>query len=549
MKHLLFALMMAFAINTMGQVPTNWFIDTPEPDDISLSPNTEFFTEGTTSCEMTLHTTNVPYLISENYTVNMGASYTFSIDVLDNDTRGVLKIYAEFYDADGNDIWGEEPVYSEDNPDWQTITWSAVVPDGAVEGYVWIKFYDDEAFVDEAIAYVDNAIFMEDGAANAVANGGFENWAAFGIENAYCINDDAVDVRYNAAVESVDPADFMLSGTADITFSNAEIDMDMPSLVHLSGASEPINFDLTIDMLAQEGLEGNSSVDLYGGIAPIAYTNSANPDGVLENGISATFHGMVSANDAYNNFWVHDAAGEYNGVMGFSYSFIEEVAVGDEVLFTGKRDEYYDLNEIVDPVIIEIVSTGNVPYAPAVIMGSEIDTTLPANDPMAEKWEGQLVEIHNALVTEVASDSTFYKCTDDDGATYFKIGDNVDYQLAHTMLEVGQVYSITGVVDFSYGVYRLNPRGADDIVNTTGIAESVNISYRVFPNPTSDVLNISADEMITNVRISDINGALVSESKVLENQASIDVSSLAPGMYFVNIRTSAGSKTSRIVIR
>ena len=549
-KNLLFVLMMAFAMNAMGQVPQNWFIDTPSPDDISLNPNTEFYTQGTTSCQMNLHTTNVPYLVSDNYAVNEGASYTFSIDVLDNDTRGRLKIYADFYDAEGNDVYGEAPVYSEDMADWQTISWTATVPDGAVEGYVWIKFYDQDDFVDEAVVYVDNAIFVEDGGENIVVNGGFENWALLGLEYAYCVSNDAVDVRYNADVESVTASDFILNGTAEITFANAEIDAEMRNLVHLSGASAPIEFDLTVDQLEQAGLEGTSSVELYGGIAPIAYTNAANPEGVLANGIQATFRGIISANDAYNNFWVQDGAGAYNGVMGYSFSLIGQIAVGDEVVLTATRDQYYDLNEIVDPVLIQIISSGNEPYAPEVIAGNEIDTTHAANDPMAEKWEGQLVRIENAKVTQYFEDPYFYYCSDDNGETFIKIGDNVDYQLANISMNVGDTYTITGVVDYSYGVYRLNPRNAADIVMTTGISENEMIAMEIYPNPATNVINIARTKKITNVRISNINGAVVIENDGLNNNsAQIDISALNPGVYFVSVFNGSEVETTRLLVK
>jgi len=546
-KHLLFGLCMVLAINVAAQVPTNWFIDTPSPGDISLAPNTEFYTEGVQSCQLTLHTANVPYFISDNFAVNMGADYTFSLDVLDNDSRGRLKIYADFYDADGNDIYGEAPLYTEDNPDWQTITWSAVVPDGAAFGYVWIKFYDTDGFIDEAIAYVDNASFVESGGTNLVVNGGYENWATLAMDNAYWIDETSLDVRYNGNVETVDAADFMLGGTANITFSGAEIDANDATLVHLSGASENMTFDLMVDELSQNGME--TPVSLYTGMASIAHTNAANPDGVMDVDISATFHGIISAHDAYNNVWVHDAAGAYNGVMIFSYSFQEEVAVGDEVIFTAKRDVYFDLNELASPILIQTVSTGNTPYEPASIMGADINNTLPAGSESAEKWEGQLVVIHNALVTEYNADEFYYLCSDDDGTTQFRIGDNVDYQLANTVLTVGEVYRIVGVVDFSFGIYRLNPRGADDITNTTGLKEHTQSLLAIYPNPATEVIHLVSENAIENYRITDINGSLLMESKLNGISNSINVADLPAGIYFIRVQTKNETLTSRVVIK
>ena len=53
------------------------------------------------------------------------------------------------------------------------------MPEGAVEGYAWIKFYDDEGFVDNATAYIDDVRFEVEGV-NLIANGGFELWDGVG---------------------------------------------------------------------------------------------------------------------------------------------------------------------------------------------------------------------------------------------------------------------------------------------------------------------------------------------------------------------------------
>lgn len=549
LKQLLLGLSMVVTMGALAQ-PAYWFIDTPDPGDITMMPNTENFTEGVQSCEMILHTTNVPYFKSDNFDVDAGASYTFYLDVLDNDTRGRLKVYADFYDADGNDIYGEAPVYSEDNAEWQSITWSAVVPDGAVAGYVWIKFYDQDDFTDEAIIFVDNASFVEDGGENLVINGGYEEWTLFGIENAYFVGETAVDVRYNGVVETVDPADFTLSGTSVITFANAQIDAGDATLVHLTGASEAMVFDLTVDELTQTGLEGVATASLYAGTAPIAYTNAIYPDGSLQNGISATFTGIISAHDAYNDVWIHDAAGEYNGVMIFSYSFQEEVALGDEIIFTAQRDEYYNLSELVSPILLQTISTGNSPYDTSEIMGADINITLAANTESAEKWEGQLVVINNAVVTEYNEEEFYYLCTDDEGATQFKVGDNVDYQLANVVLTVGDVYRITGVVDYSYDFYRINPRNADDVENTTGIHNLQETSFSVYPNPVRDVLNISVNDAMQSLSIINMNGSLIKEIALNgSHNTTISVAGLEAGVYLLRVKTSNETLTQRLVIR
>jgi hypothetical protein len=180
-KHLLLSLLILTGTALFAQIPEFWFLDEVNPgQDISLYPDGANVHDGTFSCKMTLEQPEVPYLISDNFEVNAGDSYTFSIFCFDNDDRGTLRVYADFYDAEGNDIFGEDPIETIDEEDWQEITWSSVVPDGAVHGYILIKFYDDDPYVDEAIAWVDQVTFIVN-SENLVLNGSFESWPSVGI--------------------------------------------------------------------------------------------------------------------------------------------------------------------------------------------------------------------------------------------------------------------------------------------------------------------------------------------------------------------------------
>ncbi len=179
-RNLLFIILMLASVGLVAQMPLNWYVDELNPgEDITLMPDEENFTQGAKSCHAQMNSADVPYLISDDFPVNVGAAYTFSIDYLDNDPDGVLKFYCDFRDDQGGDIFGEDPILIEDDsPDWRTIEWTGTVPADAAVGYILIKFYtqDPELFTGIADQWLDNAIFVEDGQSNAVANGGFEDW-------------------------------------------------------------------------------------------------------------------------------------------------------------------------------------------------------------------------------------------------------------------------------------------------------------------------------------------------------------------------------------
>ncbi len=292
------------------------------------------------------------------------------------------------------------------------------------------------------------------------------------IVKAYSISTTTVDVLYNLDVASVDPVDYILSGSATITFSGATIDGTNPKLVHLTGASSAMTSNITLDNLLDEA--NSTNFEFYAGIMPITFTNSNNPGGVMANDKLATFTGIVSANDAFNNVWVSDAAGQYHGVLIYSTPFQALVAVGDLILFTATRTVFNGLTEVQNPTLISIISSGNTPYGPSVISGSDISETLAVNTSPAEPWEGQLAKIQNFTI--LSYDATYfdYRCSWFDGEQthYFHIGDNVDFHFTTTLafLIVGQTYqSITGVVDWLNTnppgpFYRINPRTTSDII-------------------------------------------------------------------------------------
>jgi len=218
---------------------------------------------------------------------------------------------------------------------------------------------------------------------------------------------------------TVTASDFELTGTATITFTTATIDGANAKLVHLSGASTAMADDNTLDSISDEA---KSTYDFYAGITSISYTNTLNPGGLIDDTHTATFTGIISANDANNAVWVSDATGAYNGVLIFDYSFDALVDVGDEILFTADRTTYNGLTELEHPVLLSTLSTGNAPYGPTVIDGSDIDETITVDTNPAESWEGQFVKIENFYVDSYTDYD--YKCTDDGGSTYFHVGVN-----------------------------------------------------------------------------------------------------------------------------
>lgn len=89
--------------------------------------------------------------------------------------------------------------------------------------------------------------------------------------------------------------------------------------------------------------------------------------------------------------------------------------------------------------------------------------------------------------------------------------------------------------------------GIDDVVITQSslaVSDSQKNSIRIFPNPTSDFINIQNVKNPNVVRIFDLSGKLVQQS----TGEKIDVRSLSTGQYIVNIHTD-GKITSQKFIK
>ena len=81
--------------------------------------------------------------------------------------------------------------------------------------------------------------------------------------------------------------------------------------------------------------------------------------------------------------------------------------------------------------------------------------------------------------------------------------------------------------------------------------ESLSGQLEVYPNPASTVINIQIPVTIKSYAVIDVMGKVVLESTVKStNQTQIDVSTLTPGMYFVQVTAGDGrTAVKRVVIR
>src|SRR5690606_26670063 len=108
------------------------------------------------------------------------------------------------------------------------------------------------------------------------------------------------------------------------------------------------------------------------------------------------------------------------------------------------------------------------------------------------------------------------------------------------------VASPTGVVDINFA-------NAHIIINLVGTAVNVSTedfasNFSVYPNPATNVINVAnSADVINNVTITDLNGRTVKQVAVAVNDAQINISDLAQGVYLLNATSNGKSFTQKIV--
>ena len=157
----------------------------------------------------------------------------------------------------------------------------------------------------------------------------------------------------------------------------------------------------------------------------------------------------------YQTFWCQDRqGGPHSGIYIFSRSDEGTVALGNDVSLQGTYEEYYGAAELVD-VTITVTDTAGAIIDPLVLD--------PTNLVDPEQYEGMLVRVEDVTVTAENADSSGdydeFAVTGDLRVDDF-IWEDMDNNYA-----VGTTFtSITGILHYSYGNYKIVPRSADDLV-------------------------------------------------------------------------------------
>ncbi|MCY1367167.1 hypothetical protein D9M69_540900 [compost metagenome] len=96
------------------------------------------------------------------------------------------------------------------------------------------------------------------------------------------------------------------------------------------------------------------------------------------------------------------------------------------------------------------------------------------------------------------------------------------------------------VLDFDVTNFTVTPPA----LSTEDISQD---KVKLFPNPVTNVLNISGLKEVSNVAIYNLLGQEVMRKMDIDGDKQVDVSSLSPGTYLVKINTNSKTETYKII--
>ncbi|RLC56268.1 MAG: hypothetical protein DRH89_06015, partial [Candidatus Cloacimonadota bacterium] len=156
--------------------------------------------------------------------------------------------------------------------------------------------------------------------------------------------------------------------------------------------------------------------------------------------------GIVTAKfESY--FFIQDGVGAWNGIVIYP---LQEVELGDEITISGSVLEYNDKTEITDIINMTILGSTDLPN-PIVIDAATLSST--------EDYESVLTKIQNVTVSNEDLGYGTWEVEDQSGTCIIGGLGNYIYEPLLGQL----IFNLTGVVDYTYGDFKLEPRDDTDI--------------------------------------------------------------------------------------
>ena len=267
---------------------------------------------------------------------------------------------------------------------------------------------------------------------------------------------------------------------------------------------------------------GIDTVSIY----DIQFNNNTNGASNYE-GSQVYTGGIVTAVRDDSSFYLTSGSGAWSGVYVYSNDYL--LYEGDSVVLDAEVDEYYELTELKNVTNLQVISSGNI-FSPNYCNTAAADS---------EEFEGCFVEVSNAICNN--DNAGFGEWIVNDGS-----GDLIIDDLFYAFTPIlNQSYTVSGVVTFSYGAFKLLPRNGSDVAGFISVNETTENVFYMYPNPLNQSnLNITLQNN-SNVSLFNLSGQLIKTYQLKSGNNSVNLDFLKKGLYMIkcNSRTYTIAKT------
>jgi archaellum component FlaF (FlaF/FlaG flagellin family) len=286
---------------------------------------------------------------------------------------------------------------------------------------------------------------------------------------------------------------------------------EIGSLYRVSGVADQASTGYRINPRNTDDVEPLGPFDVT--IAQIQQTATGQAGPSPYEDLEVTFDGVVTYR-SMNSYFVQDGAGPWNGVM--VSQFFNGVAAGDSITVTGMVTESNGMTTITQPAAIVHASGATLP-APVMITNADL----------AEAYEGVLIAVNDAECVAINGNEW-----DIDDATAIATVGAYCHVASPT---IGTAYNVTGIGNETADGYRINPRNADDVVESFSYQydlEALSLTgpqYALYNQATEYIMNIqnNGSEMATGYTVDFlVNGSAVysTPGSTLQSGESMDYS-------------------------
>ena len=125
-------------------------------------------------------------------------------------------------------------------------------------------------------------------------------------------------------------------------------------------------------------------------------------------------------------------------------------------------------------------------------------------------------------------------------------GDSNDHVFSASAGSLSVIYAKGSSTSYAY---HGGNRGFTTLSVTLGISENKLLSFEMYPNPVSDVLNIQLPSGTdkAEVGVYDYTGRLVSSKTISSNDSTLDVQNISKGIYIIRVATNTKIGVQRFI--